>query len=216
MNYKQFVQSLCIPDVGMTGLDYALQKINHKNNDLILEFGVYTGHTITKIAETFKNHTVYGFDSFEGLPEEWVRNDGSFKKGCFAVKNLPNVPSNVKLIKGWFNQTLPKFIEEHRGRKVTFLHIDCDLYSSTKCVFDLLYGAGMLADRVLIVFDELVNYSTYKEHELKALWEFLETSNYKVEWLGMKGKLIKENIKDFGAEYQSVACWITGASSSMG
>lgn len=209
MNYDSFVNTLNIPDVGMSGLDYALYNISHAKPGLVLEFGVYRGFTITKIANIFKESTVYGFDSFEGLPEDWFRNDGDFSKGCFALDKLPHVPANVKLVQGWFNETLPIFIEEHQGEKVTFMHIDCDLYSSTKCIFDLLYKANMLADRTLVVFDELVNYSTYKEHELKALWEFLKTSKYKVEWIGMKGKMIKENVKDFGAEYQSVACWIT-------
>lgn len=212
MAFTDFVADLQVPDVGLSGLDCALSSHLDKlvPGGLVLEFGVFSGASVKKIAAALPNHDVYGFDSFEGLPENWVRTDGIFKKGAFDLKSrLPSVPHNVKLVKGWFNDTLPRFLDEHAGEKVSFLHIDCDLYSSTKCVFDLLTERGALHDKVLIVFDELVNYSTYKEHELKAFWEFLDGSKWNVEWLGMKGKIIKENVVDFGAEYQSVACLIT-------
>ena len=56
-----------------------------------------------------KYYKLYGFDSFKGLPEkqrDWY-DKGSFNRNG----NLPKVNSNVKLIKGWFNETLMKFIQ---------------------------------------------------------------------------------------------------------
>ena len=83
-------------------------KLQHDPNTLWLEFGVASGKTINYISK-FTNDTVYGFDSFEGLPEKW-RN--GFDKGCFNRNgNLPKVNKNVTLIKGWFDETLPNFIE---------------------------------------------------------------------------------------------------------
>lgn len=40
-------------------------------------------------------------------------------------------------MKGWFDETLPKFAAEVEG-PAAFLHVDCDLYSSTRTVFEAL------------------------------------------------------------------------------
>ena len=78
---------------------------------LVLEFGVFHGGTINKIAAELKQ-TIHGFDSFEGLPDFW-RN--GFEKGSFAVDSMPRVRENVVLVKGWFDQTLGPFLEHERG-----------------------------------------------------------------------------------------------------
>jgi len=145
-------------------LDHAADLINQSG--LIMEFGVASGKTISRIAGRTRS-TVYGFDSFEGLPEAWR---SGFDKGAFAG-DLPPVPENVKLIKGWFSETLPDFLMAH-PEPVTFLHIDCDLYSSTKTIFDLL--APRLNPGCVIVFDEYWNYPGWKQHEQKAFFEFLK------------------------------------------
>jgi hypothetical protein len=74
--------------------------------------------------------------------------------------NLPQVNGNVKLIKGWFNETLLNFIQT-QNKKVSFIHLDADLYSSTKYILDVLKD---YIDRdCIIVFDELVNYPGFDE-----------------------------------------------------
>jgi hypothetical protein len=133
-------------------------------NGLVLEFGVASGRTINHIAKS-RSGPVYGFDSFDGLPEDWR---SGFSKGTFAGK-LPPVLGNVTLIKGWFNETLPAFLAANEG-DVALLHVDCDLYSSTKCIFDLL--AGRIKSGTVIVFDEFWNYPGWQQHEIKAFDEF--------------------------------------------
>jgi hypothetical protein len=173
-----------IPDVNKKALNYVFEDLNlkHQNNTLWIEFGVFRGHTINYIS----SHTsgpVYGFDSFEGLPEKW--RDG-FEKGAFNNDgNLPAVNENVTLIKGWFNETLDDFLKEH-PEPISFIHIDCDLYSSTKYIFDTL--SKRIMDGCIIVFDELVNYDGYEKGELKAFSEFVKKNNVSYEWIGMKGK----------------------------
>jgi len=125
-----------IPNVNTYPLTYVFEhmKLQHKPDILWLEFGVASGKTINYISK-FTNDKVYGFDSFEGLPEKW--RDG-FDKGSFnKYGNLPQVNNNVELIKGWFNETLVNFIQTH-NKKVSFIHMDADLYSSTKYIFDVL------------------------------------------------------------------------------
>ena len=50
-------------------LRYSISKT--KANGLFLEFGVSAGRTVNYIASLVPDKTIYGFDSFEGLPEDW-------------------------------------------------------------------------------------------------------------------------------------------------
>lgn len=138
-----------------------------------LEFGVYSGASINVIADHIGADTrVYGFDSFEGLPEDWR---GTMTKGRFAVGSLPAVRSNVELIKGWFSDTLAPFRETVlAGRTIDFIHMDCDLYSSTRTVFEEI--GSLLAEDAVIVFDEFFNYPGWEHHERRAFEEFLVSS----------------------------------------
>ena len=166
-------------------IKYVFENMNlqHKEETLWLEFGVASGNTINYISK-FTNNTVYGFDSFEGLPEKW--RDG-IEKGFFSRNGiLPQVNSNVKLIKGWFNETLVDFIKI-QNKKISFIHIDCDLYSSTKYVLATLIN--YIDNNCIIIFDELVNYPGFDgdNGELKAFYEFITENNVDYEWIGMNG-----------------------------
>jgi hypothetical protein len=174
-----------IPDIKIYPLTYVFEKmkLQHTASTLWLEFGVASGHTINYISK-FTNDIVFGFDSFEGLPEKW--RDG-FDKGAFNRNgNLPNVNSNVTLVKGWFDNTLPNFIKS-QNKKISFIHIDCDLYSSTKFILNTV--KEYINPGCVIVFDELVNYPGFDGDtgELKAFYEFITENNVKYEWIGMNG-----------------------------
>ena len=77
---------------------------------------------------------------------------------------------NVRLTKGFFENTLPGFVAQHPRRKIALLHIDCDLYSSTVTI--LKNVAPMLVPGTIIIFDELINYHGWEEGEFKAFMEF--------------------------------------------
>lgn len=177
-----------IPDLGLEPLDYVLRNglASHHENELWMEFGVWKGATINKMANATSG-LVYGFDSFEGLPEDW--RDG-FAAGTFNEHGkLPPVAHNVRLIKGWFNETLPSFIADHCDDTVSLLHVDCDIYSSAR--FVLFRLAPLMREGTIVVFDELINYPGYDgdNGELRALNEFVHTFNAEVEWIGMNGAL---------------------------
>jgi hypothetical protein len=185
IEYKKILKN--IPDVNKYVLKYLFEdlKIEHKNNTLWLEFGVFSGKSINYISK-FTDKIVYGFDSFCGLPEDW--RDG-YSKGMFDMKgNFPKVNDNVRLIAGWFDDTLEEFIKQN-NKKVSFIHIDCDLYSSTKYVLNTL--KKHIDENCIILFDELVNYPDYdgENGELRALYEFIEENNLKYEWIAMNGNI---------------------------
>ena len=118
---------------------------------LYLEFGVAWGETINQIALLAPDNLIYGFDSWEGLPEAW--KDG-FEKGSFKCE-IPKVPGNVKLIKGLFEDTLNSFLDSHQEH-VAFIHMDADIYPSTKYVLKTLASRGRV-DNTVIQFDEYDN-----------------------------------------------------------
>lgn len=160
-------------------LNHALDIIPPGGDRLYMEFGVYSGDTVNHIATKVKDKTVYGFDSFEGLPETWR---SGFEKGVFDVQSkLPKVNENVTLVKGWFNESLPTFLEEHK-EQCAFIHIDCDLYSSTMTVFEAL--KERILPGTVIVFDEYFNYPGWQEGEYKALQDFSEKYGIEFEYIG--------------------------------
>lgn len=145
---------------------------------LLLEFGVFTGNSINFISEYHPTRLVYGFDSFTGLPENWTIDP----KGKYSLcGELPAVRSNVRLIKGWFDETLPSFVREHE-ETCSFIHIDCDLYSSAKTVLDQL--REKIVPGTVIVFDEYFNYPGWQQHEYRAFMEFTEMYQIKFEYIG--------------------------------
>jgi|ERR1051325_880203 hypothetical protein len=180
-------------------LSIALEQANLADDRLICEFGVFRGHTINHLAERTAR-TIFGFDSFEGLPEAWSHG---LPKGHFAVKKLPEVRSNVVLIKGWFHESLPPFLDQHKGA-IGFLHVDCDLYSSTKIVLNQL--KSRLAPGAVIVFDEYFNFPGWQQGEHKALQEFLAESNLAVDFIGYncKGEQVAVRLKQNDSGGQTV------------
>ena len=160
-------------------LEYCIKQA--PRTGLLLEFGVATGTSINILAAVAEGREVHGFDSFEGLPENWsghVEPQGSFSR----QGKLPKVCSNVRLYKGWFSETLKQFKAQHSG-PVAFLHIDCDLYSSTREVLQAL--ADRLVVGAIIEFDEYFNYPNWQQHEFRAWQEFVREYGIQYRYLAM-------------------------------
>jgi hypothetical protein len=156
-------------------LEKALAEV--KISGMHAEFGVYKGKTINYIAKIKKTEKIYGFDSFQGLPEFW-RDE--FDKGTFKLEELPGVLKNVILIKGLFADSLKEFLANH-PENFAFLHIDSDLYSSAATILNLL--KGKIIKGTIIVFDEFFNYSGWEKGEFKAFNEFTENNKLNFEFI---------------------------------
>ena len=145
------------------------------------EFGVKDGKTIKILCQknNLKNKIIYGFDSFEGLPDDW--HGTRVKKGRLTRKGeIPKLPKNVVAIKGLFADTLPDFLSDKKD-KFAFIHIDCDIYKSTKDIFDNI--GDFVTKGTVIVFDEYFNYPNSQEHEFKAFSEFIKAKKFKYKYL---------------------------------
>ena len=175
-------------------IDFALGAV--KVDGHYLEFGVFTGGTIRFIAKRVGGRLVHGFDSFEGLPEAW--SGFTLGRRTFDLRGrLPRVPANVRLHRGLFEDSLPAWLAEHPG-PVAFIHVDCDLYSSTRTVLKLL--ATRMVPGTVILFDEYFNYPNWEQHEFKALQEFVSEHGARYRYLGFARQQVAVCIEAVGAE----------------
>lgn len=146
----------------------------------IVELGVFKGasfFTWSNLAETFcssdRHKKVFGFDHFEGLKEtQFSENDGKKDESVHKVvggykctadevralvklhndDNLLPGSERCRLIEGDIMDTIPKFLEENPGLKISLLHFDMDLYEPTKYGLEMLYSHVVKGG--VIVFDE--------------------------------------------------------------
>jgi hypothetical protein len=169
----------------LSSVEYATKFIR-KDYPHVLEFGVWVGTSMGKMKKLLPDsYKVYGFDSFEGLPEDWVDHNGklvgSGKKGRFDTKGqVPNI-KGVKWMKGWFSDTIPVYLKE--AKDIALLHVDCDLYSSTK---EVLWGLNdYIKEGTVIVFDEwFYNHKkAYNDHEQKAFYEWVKDFDREFEFI---------------------------------
>ena len=146
---------------------------------LVGEFGVWKGASINAIAARLAPRTVHGFDSFQGLKEDWA--GWKEPKGRFSLEGrLPKVMPNVRLVPGWYDETLPRFLREN-GARFDFVHLDSDTYESTRLVLELI--ADRITPGTVIVFDEYLGYRGWRIGEFKAWQEFVQARGRKYEYL---------------------------------
>jgi len=145
---------------------------------LILEFGVRAGRSINFFAG-LTDQPLYGFDSFEGLREDWKGTGHA--AGHFGVGGrLPSVPAHVTLIKGWFDEVLPGFLAAHPG-PISFVHIDSDTYEAAATILRL--AADRVVPGTVVMFDEYFGYRGWRMGEFKAWQEFVTQHGLRYEYL---------------------------------
>ena len=152
-----------------------------------LEFGVYRGATLREWTELNRDPSsrFFGFDSFEGLPEDWIPG---FSRGAFNLEGkAPQVDdTRVSLIKGLFQNTLPTFLSKYVRKNRIVVHIDADLYSST--LFVLVNIHNILEPGDIIMFDDFLD----PIGEFKAFFDVKKSFNVKPKLISAVkyGKLI--------------------------
>lgn len=135
----------------------------------VVECGTWKGGMIAGIADVLGDYgrTYYLFDSFEGLPSakiidgeaaiNWQKNKESetYYNNCTAdiieaeeAMRLSKA-KNVQIIKGWFNETLPKF--DHSNR-IAILRLDGDWYESILVSMEFLYP--LVVKNGIVIIDD--------------------------------------------------------------
>lgn len=157
-----------------------LRYAKHAPQGLIMEFGVASGNSIRAIANAAAPRTVFGFDWWQGLPEDWKENP----RGTFACDIPSDLPPNVELVPGLFQDTLPEWLSRHPG-SLGFVNMDADLYSSTAFVLEQI--APRVVPGTIIHFDEIRGDPGNLEAECLAFAEFLEDNNLSHRLLALTG-----------------------------
>ena len=125
-----------------------------------------------------KTKKVYGFDTFEDLPEDWHDK----KTGTYSSDgNVPKIKGG-KFIVGKFEDTLPGFFAEDRP-KASIINFDADLYSSTICALN--FAKPVMDEHTILIFDEFIMNNKWEQDEYKALEEFCSNNDYTYEVLAI-------------------------------
>ena len=158
-----------------------IDNVKRDEKIVLLEFGVYEGYSIKYFSDinTNKYSKFFGFDSFEGLPEDWT---SLHDKGHFSTNGaVPAVnDARINFVKGWFSDTLVSFKEHHpeifEDRKIIkIVHFDADLYSSTLFLLTQLWRSN---DEYYFIFDEFLG------HETRALYNFSQSYPITIKFFG--------------------------------
>jgi hypothetical protein len=159
---------------------YELFRMVQETPGCIVECGVYQGNSLfafAKFLEIFspgdRIRHVIGFDSFKGFerfaPEDGPEypnrskviggwNPGEFRD-CFykflaiyhADQFVPHA-KRVFVVEGDVNETVPKYVEDNPGLRISLLHLDIDLYEPTRVALEHLYPRVVPGG--LVVLDE--------------------------------------------------------------
>ena len=141
-------------------------------NRPMYEFGVWMGNSFRYLIDSFP--AGFGFDTFEGLPENWH----GLPPGTYSsFGQVPNI-LGADFITGEFRDTLPGFFGEARPM-AGLINFDADLYSSTMTA--LTHAAPVIDDRTVLIFDELIVNRNWEQDEFRALREFCEANKLSYE-----------------------------------
>lgn len=177
-----------------------------KNMDLskkdVYEFGVYSGQSMKAIANFYKKHNckirkMFGFDSFEGLPEE--KNDvyahESWYRGAFNAEELFKTKDKSEIIKkilevigpreheillipGFYDKVLNNdLVRKYDMKPASFVNIDCDIYTSAYLALDFMFKNNLIVKDTFIRYDDWGGTPEYKGGESKAHREIQEKYN---------------------------------------
>ena len=140
------------------------------------EFGVWRGESFKYLINTFKKG--YGFDTFEGLPEDWHHE----KQGTYSADGvIPKIDGGT-FIAGKFEDTLPTFFSTPRPI-ASLMNFDADLYSSTLCALNS--SKSVIDKDTILIFDEFIINTNWEQDEYKALNEFCSNNNLTYEVLAV-------------------------------
>ena len=165
---------------------------HHDSDALLLDLGVWIGWS-TRLISDASDRMVYGFDTFEGLVEDWQIDDQILvKRGTFSLSEpiaqrlmadtgvslddgLPAaLGRKVQFIKGSTYDTLAPFLAERPAAPIMLFHMDLDTYES--CLHALETCKDRFVEGSILVFDEYL----VTNAEMRAFYEF--QSRYDLEW----------------------------------
>lgn len=165
--------------------DFVINQITNKKildddrSNICLEFGVGGGESLRYFSNNLlkKNIKIVGFDSFFGNPQIWPGTNNQVGSSNQNGKLPKNLPKNVEIVQGYIEETLQNYLETNEIKKINFMHIDVNIYSTSKFILEIT--KKYTDNNTLILFDELINYPFWwKNGEYKALTEVYSSNQY--------------------------------------
>lgn len=151
-SYSIWMANLLRESIGMQDFSrivhichYVLET-QHIEGDIV-EFGCYTGNTARLISGITKKQ-VHVYDSFDGLPSTFENYAGEMRtprEALIATFNRDNIRLPI-INQGWFSDVKPEQVPE----KISFAHLDGDLYDSTIQPLNLIYDKMSQGGIILI------------------------------------------------------------------
>jgi len=167
----------------------------------IVELGVYRGTTLMTWANFLeirnmpdRQKQIFGFDNFSGFTslhekdgskdDSLHKDSGGFDAGIYediledAIsifdkdRFIPYKP-RVILVKGNIEETVPQFIKDNPGLRISLLHFDCDMYVPTKIGLENFWP--LVVPGGVVLFDEYALRPW--EGESRAVDEYFEGQN---------------------------------------
>lgn len=202
-NYNSFNEFIFSNDIKVFGklikrFEY-FNRIKNLPGDIV-EIGVFKGSgiaTFSKFLEIYcsnSNKKIIGFDIFKNNDEIILKKDNELDKKNMetvysrvnnddlkiesVISRLENMEIHKKylLIEGDVEESIPLFLKNNPGMRISMLYIDCDIerptYLSLKYLWDRILPGG------IIVFDEY-EYHTFSES--CGVEKFLKENNIKYE-----------------------------------
>ncbi|WP_228000268.1 class I SAM-dependent methyltransferase [Mycolicibacterium sp. P1-5] len=186
-----------------------------RGDGLLLDLGVWIGWSTRLLADK-AGRRVYGFDTFEGLVEDWQIDDRVLVKAGALSLNEPyaqrliedtgvtledGIPSalgrDIEFVKGSTYDTLAPFLDAHPG-PVRLFHMDLDTYES--CLHALETCKERFEVGSILVFDEYL----VTNGEMRAFYEFQAKYGFEfryrawgLEIMEMNAAMVKDRVKRF-------------------
>jgi hypothetical protein len=192
--FRQVMDSRILDGVPLLDYEYKRRDVlyGYVNNEVLgnrqvdyLEFGVAGGDSLRKWLNInqYPESRFFGFDTFEGLPENWLADR---PKGSFSAKGeAPPIPDpRVRFVKGLFQETLPGFLKWFKPRNQLVVHIDCDLFTAS--LYALMALDRLMPKGTVILFDEFL-----PKDEFAAFHTYSETCYRTWEVLAARRDLVK-------------------------
>lgn len=122
----------------------------------MVEFGVYRGGSLEILAKFNPNKTIFGIDSFMGVPAP-SNQDNYHKEGDFSDVDYAAISGyfkmlypNVRIIRG-FSPGVFNFFDQP-GTAFSFVHVDVDMYQSVMDAIAFFWKRMMPGG--MILFDD--------------------------------------------------------------
>lgn len=170
------------------------EKVRHLAGSVV-ECGVWRGRSLFILSTLAHDRHVFAFDSFDGFPNpEGGKNDNPEAAVKYHFKNtspdmvreflkmskaVSKFSDNVRIVQGYFEDTLPQWRKEIGP--IALIHLDCDIYESYQTCFANLYN--QLLPGGLMLFDEYLSGANAVEWPgaKKAIDEFCSRTGERVE-----------------------------------